>query len=48
LPNLLQDFQTAEVVEEAALALDLDAPLPYNGAVLRIYAFCPYDEQGPE
>lgn len=47
-PDAFKDFQTAEIVEETTLALDLHAALSYNSAVLVVHALCAYDEEWPE
>jgi hypothetical protein len=48
LPHALKHLETAEIVEEAALALDLNAALSHNSAVLGVDAFCANDEERPE
>ena len=48
LPYALEHLETTEVVEEAALTLDLDAALSHDSAVLGVDALCANDEERPE
>ena len=46
-PDSFEYFQPAEIIEEAALTLDLHASLSHNGAVLSIHTFGAEDEKRP-
>ena len=48
LPHTLEHLKATQVVEEAALTLDLDTALSHDGAVLGVDALSADNEERPE
>jgi len=47
-PHALQDFESTDIVEEAALSLNLNAALSYHGSLSSLDTLGAKDEKRPE